>query len=292
MRQRFFLKKNPKDLILLTGTIESAWVSLKTRTFPSLLVNVTYNPNKQNSAEFLDQLAINIDDAITKNQKIILLADYNINYLDTLERFRLETVILLYDLHIENQTISTRLNRGNNIKSLIDCINTDCSTIKDTIICDSIVKSYHIAILSLLGLRVEIKKVPIQKIDLHKKNCNALDFKHCLEQPNRQKLYVQNNLDSMLQVFTENITIAPTENVPLKNVLSEMKNFFLLKDKWLTRKSSQLMVDRDRFLNHKDYENFFDLKNQFSILITTFSTAFMEIILKQQKMTKKVDADN
>ena len=229
MRQRFFLKKNPNDLILLTGTIESAWVSLKTRTFPSLLVNVTYNPNKQNSAEFLDQLAINIDDAITKNQKIILLADYNINYLDTLERFRLETVILLYDLHIENQTISTRLNRGNNIKSLIDCINTDCSTIKDTIICDSIVKSYHIAILSLLGLRVEIKKVPFQKIALHKKNCNALDFKHCLEQKNWQKSYVQNNLDSMLQVFTENITIAPTENVPLKNVLSEMKKFFLIK---------------------------------------------------------------
>ena len=25
------------------------------------------------------------------------------------------------------------------------------------------------------------------------------------------------------------------------------------------------MVDRDRFLNNKDYENFFDLKNQFSI---------------------------
>ena len=178
---KLFSPKNLNGLILLTGKLESAWVSLKTRTFPSLLVNATYNPNKQNSAEFLDQLAINIDNAITKNQKIILLADYNIKYLDTLERSRLETVILPYDLHIENQTIPTRLNRGNNIKSLIDCINTDCSTIKDTIICDSIVKSDHIATLSLLELRVEFKKVPFQKIVLDKKNCNALDFKQCLE---------------------------------------------------------------------------------------------------------------
>ena len=57
----------------------------------------------------MDQLAINIDNAITKNEKILLLGDYNINYLDTLERSRLETVILPYDLHIKNQTIPTRL---------------------------------------------------------------------------------------------------------------------------------------------------------------------------------------
>ena len=91
-------------------------------------MNATYNPNKQNSTDFLDQLAINIDNAITKNEKIIFLGDYNINYLDTLERSRLETVILPYDLHIMNQTIPTRLNRGNKTKSFIDYIITDCST--------------------------------------------------------------------------------------------------------------------------------------------------------------------
>ena len=125
-------------------------------------MNVPYNPNKQNSTEFLDQLAINIENAITKNEKIILLGDYNINYLDTLERSRL-TVILLYDLHVENQANPTCLNRGNNTKSLIDYIITECSTINDTIICDSIVKSDHFATLSLLGLHVEAKKVPVQK---------------------------------------------------------------------------------------------------------------------------------
>ena len=132
-------------------------------------MNVTYKPNKQNSTEFLDQLAINIDNAITKNERIILLGDYNVNYLDTLERPRLDTVILPYDLHIENQTIPTHLNRGNNTKSLIDYVITDCSTINNTIICDSIVKSDHFATLSLLGLHVETKRVPVQRKFFDKK---------------------------------------------------------------------------------------------------------------------------
>ena len=113
---KFLSPKIRIDLNLFTGKFESAWVSLKTPTCPSLLVNVTYNPNKQNSTEFLDQLAINIDNDITKNEKIILLGDININYLDTLKRYRLEIVILFYDLPIENQTIPTRLNRVNNMK--------------------------------------------------------------------------------------------------------------------------------------------------------------------------------
>ena len=79
-------------------------------------------------------------------------------------------------------------------------------------------------------------------------------------------MYVQNNLDSMLQVFTENITIALSKNAPLKKCfIRNYKSFLKLTDKWLTRKSRQLMVDRDRFLNAKDYESFFDLNNQFSI---------------------------
>ena len=153
----------------------------------------------------MDQFSINIDNAITKIEKIILLGDYNIKYLDTLERSRLETVILPYDLHIENQTIPTRVNCANNTKSLIDYIITDCSTINDTVICESIVKSDHFPTLCLLGLHVETKKVPIQKRFLEKKKSNALDFKHCLEQQNRQKMHVQNNLDSMLQFSRETL---------------------------------------------------------------------------------------
>ena len=57
-------------------------------------MNVTNNTDKQNSTEFLDQLAIKIDNAITKNEKLNFLGNNNVNYLDTLETSRLETVIL------------------------------------------------------------------------------------------------------------------------------------------------------------------------------------------------------
>ena len=69
---KVFSPKIRKKLNLFTGKFKSVWISLKTPTCPSLLVNVTYNPNKQNSTEFLDQLAINIDNAITKNKKITI----------------------------------------------------------------------------------------------------------------------------------------------------------------------------------------------------------------------------
>ena len=46
---------------------------------------------------------------------------------------------------------------------MFDYFIIDCSNINDTIICDSIVKSDHFATLSLLGLHVETKKVPVQQ---------------------------------------------------------------------------------------------------------------------------------
>ena len=73
----------------------------------------------------------------------------------------------------------------------------------------------------------------------------------------------------------------------LKNVLSEMTKVFSLTDKWLTRKSKQLMVDRDRLQNDKNYVNFFDLKNNIGCLMTTIATGFIEILMRQQKLTEK-----
>ena len=99
----------------------------------------------------------------------------------------------------------------------------------DTINCDSIVKSDHIASLSLLGLHVENKNVAVQKNFFDKKNYNALNFKDCLEQQNWQKMRVQNNLDSMLQVLAEFFTTALSKNAPLKKCfIRNDKSFFLL----------------------------------------------------------------
>ena len=155
----------------------------------SVLLNVTYNPNKQNSNAFLDQMTINIDNAINK-KKVILLGDYNINHLDKSERSKLETAIIPCDLNVKNKTIPTRFNQVNNTESLIDYIIADFSLVNDTFICDSIVKSDHFATLSMLGLRVEIKQMPVQKTIYDKKNYDVSDFKHCLEQQNWPKIYI------------------------------------------------------------------------------------------------------
>ena len=120
------------------------------------------------------------------------------------------------------------------------------------------------------------------------KNYNALDFKHCLEQQNWQKMYVQYNLESMLQVFTENLTIALSKNASLKKCfIRNDKSFFTLTDKWLTRKSRQLMVDRDGFLNDKDYENFFNLKNRFSISNDNDSNRFHRNLIEAAESDRK-----
>ena len=101
-------------------------------------------------------------------------------------------------------------------------------------------------------------------------------------------MYVQNTLDSMLQVFTENFTTALSKSAPLqKCFIRNDKSFFTLTDKWLTRKSRELMVDRDRFLNDKDCENFFDLKNQFSISNDHNFNRFHRNLIEAAKSDKK-----
>ena len=92
----------------------------------------------------------------------------------------------------------------------------------------------------------------------------------------------------MPQVFTENFTTALSKSAPLKKFfIRNDKSFFTLTDKCLTRKSIQLMVDRDRFFNDKDYENFFDLKNQFSISKDKDFNRFHRNLIEAAKSDRK-----
>ena len=86
-----------------------------------------------------------------------------------------------------------------------------------------------------------------------KKNFNVPDFKQFLKQQNSKEIYVQSSLESMPQVFTQNLTVALTQNAPFKKYfLSEIKKNFTLTDKWLPR-NSQLTVNRDGILNDEEY---------------------------------------
>ena len=60
---------------------------------PSLL-NITYIPQKSYSSISLEQMADCIDDIINCKSRIVLMGDFNINYLDEKEKQSLETVFL------------------------------------------------------------------------------------------------------------------------------------------------------------------------------------------------------
>ena len=135
----------------------------------------------------------------------------------------LETLILPYDLHVNNKTNPTHLNRANNTESFIDCIITDRSLISDTVICDIIVKSDHLSTLSMLGLLVETKQMPNQKTLYSKKNYNESDIKHCLEQKNWKKVRSEVPCYKILNKFLRRLC---HKTLKLKSVLLETTKLF------------------------------------------------------------------
>ena len=84
---------------------------------------MTYLPSKQLISPFFDQLANNIDNVITENEKLFLVGDY-INYLMDNEK-NLETVLIPYYLNVQNKTVPTRVNKSSNGDSLIVYVISD-----------------------------------------------------------------------------------------------------------------------------------------------------------------------
>ena len=65
---------------------ESIWVEIKDHLTEKLLVNVSYCPNKRLGEFFLDQLMTEFLGAYGVTDNVILLGDYNINYLNKTEK--------------------------------------------------------------------------------------------------------------------------------------------------------------------------------------------------------------
>ena len=71
---------------------ESLWISLKLPHKKDLLLNMTYCPDKQYNMQILDELAINIDNVVSRNEIIVLVGDYNINCFKDVEKQCLENI--------------------------------------------------------------------------------------------------------------------------------------------------------------------------------------------------------
>ena len=92
---KIFSPKLRKDLNKFSADFESIWAEIKVnnrKTQNTILLNVTFSPNKNKTDIFLEQLATNIDNAIVKGHNIILMGDYNINYLNSWEQEKLDSI--------------------------------------------------------------------------------------------------------------------------------------------------------------------------------------------------------
>ena len=67
---KFCNAKIRSDLENKSNTFESFWVVCKLFSHKSILINNSYNPNKQFCSHFLDEMALCIDKASTENKSI------------------------------------------------------------------------------------------------------------------------------------------------------------------------------------------------------------------------------
>ena len=76
---RIFNPKNRNNLPKLSNDFETFWVELNLpyKKFPSLLMNVSYNPEETKIDIFLEELALQRDYGITKSKKFYYLAISN-----------------------------------------------------------------------------------------------------------------------------------------------------------------------------------------------------------------------
>ena len=85
----------------------------------------------------MEELSTSIDPGIVENKPIILMGDYNVDYLNLKEKECLETILLPYGLQIMNTDQPTRVKE--NSQSIIDFIITDLPNSKcfETIVSDA-----------------------------------------------------------------------------------------------------------------------------------------------------------
>ena len=144
-------KLNPKvghDLNNMHKKYDNIWIEIKAglnKNDKTILLNLAYNPNRNNKTDFLEDLAKLINHAQSFNSNLILLGDYNLNYLNEDDKQSLDTILIPYNLDVTNKITPTHS------KALIDYIITDLG-IKDltnnSIVFIPPIKTDHQAIVS------------------------------------------------------------------------------------------------------------------------------------------------
>ena len=102
---------------------ESMWVQfIHMKIRQKYMINLSYRPNKKFAGEFLENLARGIDRVVSQNMPVILMADYKLNYCDQSDRSKTDTVVVSYNLNMNNVSHASRIGKKG---TLIDYVITD-----------------------------------------------------------------------------------------------------------------------------------------------------------------------
>ena len=258
---KFCNSKIRKDLNNMSKIFESLRVECKLSSHKSILINISYNPNKQFCSQFLDELALCIDKASTENKSICLIGDYNINYLNNKEKQKLDTIILPYDLHLMNSRTATRHQNGS--CSLLDYIITDNGLRgKYYYVFDSPIISDHLAQILFTDFTLTQKQKPLRKLIFDKRNYDPHKFRNSLNYINWSLIYESNDIEEMFSRFESLIANVIRLHAPIRKIfIRNNKPNFSLADKFVTNATKCLNKKRNEFLLSENFDNFLKLKD-------------------------------
>ena len=193
---KFCNSKIRNDFNNMSKSFESLWIECKLSSHKSILIIISYSPNKQFCSKFLDELFLCIEKASTENKSICLIGDYNINYLNNKENQNLDTIILPYDLHLMNSRTATRHQNGS--CSLLDYIITDnWLREKYNYVFDSPITSDYLAQILFTDFTLTQKQKSLRKWIFDKRNYDPLKFRNSLSYINWSLIHESNYIEEL-----------------------------------------------------------------------------------------------
>ena len=197
-------------------SFESMWVEYSsTGSGTKAVVAVLYNPSKSLMDSFLNTLNRTIDIVAAEGKSLTIMRDFNIIYFKESEKNILSTVLNPYGLKVCNTFLPTRITE--NGSSIIDYIITDTS-FTDSFVCDTIVKSDHLAQLVISHCNIKPSKEAIRRVIFDKPHYSIQEFCKTLSQQNWGFLWTLADPDKQLEYFTNTFESVLRLHAPQKAV--------------------------------------------------------------------------
>lgn len=217
-------KQRPDLNILTRKHFESLWVEMDYHTETKTtrcLVNLAYSPNKNLASTFLNEMIANVNKVLTENKPLVLMGDYNIDYLSSVDKSKLDTLLSLFDLHVSNSHTPTRQTAHS--ATLIDHILTDNPEDFQCFITDPPIRTDH-----KLSICIQNNCIThvndTQKITVYsKRNYSKNSFNKDLKNAEWFHMYKCPDAESMLEWFDETFSRILRRNAPLQSVRVKTK---------------------------------------------------------------------